>query len=357
MTVLLGLAVALLWGSADTLALFATRRIGSGTTTLLAQLSGLFLVALVGLTFAGPLHLLTISASSLMLSILVGIVLGGVSAGAFLSLYKSLNHGPLAVVSPVVSAQGGVTLLLAVVLLQEHLGGFQTLFLLLTFVGVLLASINVKEMVQMKPKSLLSPGVLYALVAMLCFGLLAFGLGLTARSTNWLVSVFFIRCFSFLFIAVIQRADSPRTARAGWVRVWGYLLAGVVGCADIGGQALLSVATASGSIGVAGMIASAYAVLPLAVGVFFLKERLTLSQLFGCVLLGTGLVGSAAPGPELALALAGLAVALMVGCGLALLRDVVTAKPVSIWPISLPSKSLVVPTSSSTGPLGSAETL
>lgn len=355
MTVWLGLAVALLWGSADTLALFATRRIGSGTTTLLAQLSGLFLVALVGLTFAGPLNLLTISASSLMLSILVGIVLGGVSAGAFLSLYKSLNHGPLAVVSPVVSAQGGVTLLLAVVLLQEHLGGFQMLFLLLTFVGVLLASINVKQVVQMKPKSLLTPGVLYALVAMLCFGLLAFGLGLTARATNWLVSVFFIRCFSFLFIAVIQRADSSRTARAGWV--WGYLLAGVVGCADIGGQALLSVATASGSIGVAGMIASAYAVLPLAVGVFFLKERLTLSQLLGCVLLGTGLVGSAAPGPELALALAGLAVALLVGCGLALLRDVVTAKPVRIWPISWPSKSLVVPTSSRTGPLGSAETL
>lgn len=352
MTVLLGLAVALLWGSADTLALFATRRIGSGTTTLVAQLSGLFLVALVGLTFAGPLNLLTISASSLILSILVGIVLGGVSAGAFLSLYKSLNHGPLAVVSPVVSAQGGVTLLLAVVLLQEHLAGFQLLFLLLTFVGVLLASINVKQMVQMKPKSLLSPGVLYALVAMLCFGLLAFGLGLTARSTNWLVSVFFIRCFSFLFIAVIQRADYPQTARAGWV--WGYLLAGVVGCADIGGQALLSVATASGSIGVAGMIASAYAVLPLAVGVFVLKERLTLSQLLGCVLLGMALVGSAAPGPELALALAGLAVALVVGCGLALLRDIVTAKPVRVWPISLPSKPLVVPTPSSTGPLGSA---
>jgi drug/metabolite transporter (DMT)-like permease len=259
------------------------------------------------------------------------------------------------VVSPVVSAQGGVTLLLAVALLQERVAGFQMLFLLLTFVGVLLASINVKHVVQMKAKSLLSPGVLYALVAMLCFGLLAFGPGLTARSTNWLVSVFFIRCFSFLFIAVIQRADSPRTARAGWV--WGYLLAGVVGCADIGGQALLSVATVSGSIGVAGMIASAYAVLPLAVGVFFLKERLTLSQLLGCMLLGTGLMGSAAPGPGLTLALAGLAIALVVGCGLAVLRDVVTAKPVRVWPISWLSRPLVVSSPGSTGPLGSAETL
>jgi drug/metabolite transporter (DMT)-like permease len=353
MIVMLGLSVALLWGSADTLAMFATRKIGSNVTTFMAQLSGLFLVAIVGLAFARPLGLLAISASSLVLSVLLGIVLGGVSAGAFLSLYKSLNHGPLAVVSPVVSAQGGVTLVMAVILLQERLAGFQMLFLLLTFVGVLLASINVKELVSMRPKSLLSPGVLYGLVAMLCFGVLAFGLGLASRSTNWLVSVFFIRCFSFLLIAVIQRKDSPQTGKTGWM--WGYLLAIVVGCADIGGQGLLSLATASGSIGVAGMIASAYAVLPLAVGVFFLKERLSLSQLLGCVLLGAGLAGEAAPGPGLALPLAGLAVALVVGSGLAVFRDVVKVKPVRAWSISWPFRLAFVTKRVSTSPLNLAE--
>jgi uncharacterized protein (TIGR00730 family) len=343
MTIWLGLAVALLWGSADTLALFATRRIGSGSTTFVAQLSGLFLVALLALAFRGPLGVLTLSASSLMLSMLAGVVLGGVSAGAYLCLYKSLKHGPLAVVSPLVSAQGAVTLLLALALLHEHVAGLQMLFLALTFAGVLLASLNIREVLRMKSESLLSPGTVYALLAMFCFGLLAFGLGLSARSTDWSVTVFLIRCFSFLFIASIQRAEVVQTEKSDRVWMLGYLLAAVVGCADIAGQALLSLATVSGSIGVAGMIASAYAVLPLMIGVFLLKERLTVSQLSGCVLLGTALIGSASPQPGLALPLAGFAVALLPGCGLALLWDAFSANPVCLWPFFSLFKPLIGP--------------
>jgi len=343
MTVWFGLAVALLWGSADTLALFATRRIGSGFTTFVAQLSGLFLVALLALLFRGPLNVLTISASSLLLSMLAGVVLGGIAAGAYLCLYKSLEQGPLAVVSPLVSAQGAVTLLLALTLLHEHVAGLQMLFLVLTFVGVLLASLDVRQALQMKPRSLLSPGMVYALLAMLCFGLLAFGLGLSARSTSWLVTIFLIRCFSFLFIASTQRAGVVQTKKAGVAWVLGCLLAVAVGCADMAGQALLSVATVSGSIGVAGMIASAYAVLPLLVGVFLLKERLTVSQLSGCVLLGTALLGSTSAQSGLALPLAGFAVALLPACGLALLWDAFSANHVYRRPLASLFKRLLAP--------------
>src|SRR5436305_15349576 len=48
-TLFLGLTVALLWGSADTLATCATRRIGSATTTFVAQIAGFLLVAVFGL--------------------------------------------------------------------------------------------------------------------------------------------------------------------------------------------------------------------------------------------------------------------------------------------------------------------
>jgi len=309
MTVYLGVAVALLWGSADTAAVFATKKVGTSTTTFVAQLAGFFLVSLVGLAFVGPLGLMDTSAQSFVLSILFGVVLGGFSAAAYLTLYKSLHHGPLAVVSPVVSAQGGVTMLLAVVLLQEHLDHFQTLFLLVTFVGVLLASLNGKQLAHMKPKSFLSPGVLYALIALLSFGVLSFGLGIAARSTNWFICVFWIRFFSFLFLAVILREkDAFQARRTG--RFWGYVLSIGVGCGDVGGLALLSLATVSGSIGVVGMISSTYSVIPLAVGVFFLKERLVQSQLLGCMLLVVGLAGIAAPGQYLVLPLAVFALTL-----------------------------------------------
>src|SRR5437764_9554996 len=120
-TLFLGLAVALLWGSADTLATYATKRIGTATTTFVAQIAGFLLVAAFGLTVAGRLGLLSFSAHVLDENVLWGVVLGGISAGAYITLYEALSAGPLAVASPVVSAQGGVTLLLSVVLLHERL--------------------------------------------------------------------------------------------------------------------------------------------------------------------------------------------------------------------------------------------
>ena len=178
-TLFLGLAVALLWGSADTLATCATKKIGSATTTFVAQIAGFLLVAVFGLAFASRLGLLSFSAHVLDESVLWGVVLGGISAGAYITLYEALAIGPLAVASPLVSAQGGVTLGLAVVLLHEHLEGFQLFFLLLTFVGVMLASINVRKLAQMNLRSLYGPGVCFALVSLLCFGVLAFGLVLS----------------------------------------------------------------------------------------------------------------------------------------------------------------------------------
>jgi drug/metabolite transporter (DMT)-like permease len=160
--------------------------------------------------------------------------------------------------------------------------------------------------------------VFFALISLLCFGVLAFGLGLAARQTNWFISILFLRCFSFLFIAVLKPPALPRgVGKHG--RAWGYLLAGIVGSFDMAGLTVLSLATASGSIGVAGMISSAYGVIPLLAGVFLLRQRIHVSQFLGCVLLGMGLAGEAAPTSALAVPLTWMAVALVVGCGLAVL--------------------------------------
>src|SRR5690349_9912915 len=84
----------------------------------------------------------------------------------------------------------------------------------------------------------------------------------------------------------------------------------------MGGLAVFSLATASGSIGVAGMICSAYGMIPLLSGVFLLRERIHLSQVLGCLWLVIGLAGEAAPTSELAAPLTWMALALAVGCGL-----------------------------------------
>src|SRR5579883_1486855 len=310
-TVLLGLATALLWGAADTVAAKVTSRLGSTATTLIAQVAGLLLAGLVALVVGIPPDL---SLPAFLQSLLSGILLGAIAALAYLTLYKALAHGPLAVASPLVSAQGGVTLLAAILVLHEAPGRWQLVFLLLTFVGVMLAAVNGPEVRRLARAgtlhSLLSPGVALALLSMLSFGLLAFGLGEAARETNWLLCVLWTRLFSCLLLTVFLRlepesgvgqADAPLGSQRQQDRGFWLCSMGAVGVggADVGGLLLLALASTGGSIGVVGMLASAYGVIPLAAGILLFKERPAANQLMGVVLLITGLVGVANPSPTL----------------------------------------------------------
>lgn len=299
-TMLLGLSVAACWGSADTLATSVTRRIGTASTTLIAQVAGLVLSAGVALVLGLP----NLSARTLTLSVLVGVVLGAVAALAYLSLYTALQRGPLAVASPVVSAQGGVTLALAVLILGEASSTWQMVFLAVTFAGVLLAAVNGREVSRLSLHAIISPGVGFSLVSMLCFGVLAFGLGWAARETNWLLCVVWMRVFLCLMLAVFLRPAQAANAEhpGAWQGAW---LAGaaVVGLLDMGGLLTLSLAAMSGPIGVIGMVASAYGVIPLAAGITLLKERLSPHQVAGVAWLLAGLVGVAVPSSQVSLAL------------------------------------------------------
>jgi drug/metabolite transporter (DMT)-like permease len=308
-TILLGLAVALCWGSADTVATLVTRHIGTAATTLIAQGAGLMLAVGVMLCVGVP----DLSPSLLTRSVLFGIVLGALAAAAYLTLYQALAHGPLAVASPVVSAQGGVTLLLAMVVLREAIGTLSLVLLAITFVGILLAAVNGGDVRTLAPRSVLTPGVAYALISLVCFGVLAFGLGVAARETNWLLSVIWIRCCSGLLLAVFLRPwrhapiATSETKQGHKQRRWWWVAAAAIGCADVGGLLLFALASVTGSLSIAGMVASAYGVIPLAVGVAILKERPASTQVMGVTWLLAGLVGLVAPTSELAILALGTA--------------------------------------------------
>lgn len=308
-TVLLGLTVALCWGGADTVATLVTRHIGTVAMTLIAQVAGLTLAVGVMLCVGVPV----LSPPLLARSLVFSLVLGAIAAAAYLTLYQALAHGPLAIASPVVSAQGGVTLLLAIVILHETIGTLPLVLLAIIFVGILLAAIHGGDGRPLARRNLLTPGVAYALVSLLCFGLLAFGLGVAARETNWMLSVIGTRCCSCLLLAVFLRlwSHAPGATSAAEQghrqHTWWWVAAAGVGCGDVGGLLLFALASATGSIGIAGMVASAYGVMPLAVGVAILKERLSGTQVVGVAWLLVGLVGLTAPSSTLVILALGCA--------------------------------------------------
>ena len=101
MGILLGLATALSWGSADLFARFATRRIGTFRTMLYMQMCGFCLVTLAMPRLGGWGHLFDGSGWQPWGW---GILAGVLNTFSTLALYRSFEIGKLSIVAPI-SAQ------------------------------------------------------------------------------------------------------------------------------------------------------------------------------------------------------------------------------------------------------------
>ena len=124
-----GLLAALGWGSADVLGAVSGRSIGSLRTAVVALGTSMLIIGTIALA-TGQAALPAWDA----LRFLIG---SGLFAGcAYLSLYRALELGPVAIVSPVVSAFAAITVVLDVVFAGEHISALSMAGMLATFLGV-----------------------------------------------------------------------------------------------------------------------------------------------------------------------------------------------------------------------------
>jgi drug/metabolite transporter (DMT)-like permease len=201
--IILGVTVALLWGSTDSIAAFAARSIGALRTTLFSQLAGLLTVATLSLFF--PL----VWQSFTPLTILLGACSGLLAAVGYYAFYRGLADGPVTLVSTISSGSSIVTLLLAFLLLDQRLSPGDLIALGIIFLGIIQASTNLREIRgQLSPKSKSSirrsSGVKWALLTVVAFGAMDWSIGLSATVSSWFLPVLFMRCFSLLFLSTIQ---------------------------------------------------------------------------------------------------------------------------------------------------------
>ena len=114
----LGLIAALCWGSTDVSAAYSGRRLGSIRVAAIVQLTSLLAVVVMCAVRSSGLPA---KPEDSLASVLNGIV----AAGAYLAFFTALRIGPVSVVSPVVAAYGGLTVVLAVVIRGETLTPLQ----------------------------------------------------------------------------------------------------------------------------------------------------------------------------------------------------------------------------------------
>jgi uncharacterized membrane protein len=199
----LGLCVAVLWGLADPIATLAVRSMTTFRTTLVSQGIGLLLFVvtmLLSLVFG-----LFVFSADFLHSAPIGLLAGLFTAFGYFALYRALETGPLAIASPLSSASAVVTLALSMSILGEQVGVSRGLALAAVLIGVVLASTQPKDLVQLLKKRtgklLLSKSVLWAYSSVIGFGGMDFLIGAGSVSYGWFAPVFWTR-FSSVGILV-----------------------------------------------------------------------------------------------------------------------------------------------------------
>lgn len=207
----LGLLAAAAWGATDVVASLLARRTGSLRATAWVQL--VTLVVLVALLLGTRTAL-----PSDPMIVLASLFWGIVSAVAYVSFFTALRHGPLTVVSPTVSVYGGLSVVLAVLLLGETLRPIQAVGTVVAVAGVLLVSIVVDRAAGRV--RVVGPGVLYAAVSLVAFAAVTVGLSPVIGAAGWLPVLVLARiantsaAWALLGARRLLRARAARVAAA-----------------------------------------------------------------------------------------------------------------------------------------------
>jgi drug/metabolite transporter (DMT)-like permease len=289
-----GLIAALCWGSTDVMASFAGRRLGSLHVVAVSQVASVLVaIALAASQGVG----LPSDPFALFLAALFGVI----AAGAYLSFFTALRIGPLAVVSPVVAAYGGLTVVLSVLIRGETLTGLQGLGAARATLGVVLTGIVFDG--GWRGTRIVGRGVLFSLLAMLLFSILTAGLATPIRIAGWLPVLLVSRlanAATILTVLIVVTVARPRgsdvlLATSGSPSVRAIAAAGAAGLLDIVGFVAFAIGLEVAPTWIVGLASSFGPVVAVIVAVALWGERLRPTQWVGLAGIVAGLVAVALP--------------------------------------------------------------
>lgn len=267
---MLGASAALCWGVVDVAIAWLARRAPFVSVAFVVQ--GASLAVLVGLAVALG------DAPDLGAGQWVAIAaLGPVGTIAYLAFYRALQLGPIAIVSPIASANGAIVVVLAVVLLGDTLTATQALGAAVVVCCVVLAAVELGERVPASPVD--GDGIRLAVLATVLFGGYLFSLVALADPLGWLLPILLTRMTGLPLLAVVVARRHERPWRLLGPGMLG--LACAVGCLDSAGFLLFNRGAEIGQAALTSAAAATYPLLPIACGLLLLHERLRSHQVVG----------------------------------------------------------------------------
>ena len=309
-----GLGAALAWGLTDVTAALGGRRYGSLRVVVVTQLVGVLALSLIFVaTRAAGAPMPVLDGRSVAVAGLCGLF----ACIAYLAFFTALRIGPITVVSPAVSAYGGLTVLLAVLLRGETMTPLQAGGAIVATTGVVLVSLRFEG--GLRGARPVGPGLGFALVALLGFAALTVTMAGPIRSIGWLPALIVSRganaALAAGLLAVALARPSPRfapflrgddpVARAGLsapvviatpstVAARGVLRSAttavvLAGLLDVGGLVSFGIGLERSLVWLVGLASSFGPVAAVIVAVLFLGERPRPVQWLGIVAIAAGI--------------------------------------------------------------------
>lgn len=291
---LTGLGAALSWGTMDIASALSSRLIGSLRVTAAVQLIGagfLVPIALVlGMTI--PADLVALAPAGL---------LGLIGAGAYFAYFTGLREGPISVVSGMVAAYGGLTVVLSVVIRGETLTELQAIGATIATAGVILTGVAFDR--GLRATRFAGPGVAFAVVALVLFAMMAITMDIALETAEWisvlLVSRLVIGVVATLAIGTMAfrsrtgRDDRPRRGPVPMLRVTFLLV--FAGALDAAGLVSFAIGLSNAPTWMVGLASSFGPAVTIIVAVAFLGERLKPIQWLGLVGVALGMIAIGLP--------------------------------------------------------------
>lgn len=269
--VVLALVAAGEWGLSGLFSKLSSERNGPTVTLLVAQGTGLALVAIAALLLGegnwDPLVVLPILA------------LGLLNLTGFWALYRAMQQGDLAVVEPLVSTSPALTVLLAVMILRETLPLAAWLAVLGVLLGIVLMALRpAKEGSRLRGR--LAPGTAWALWTFFTLGTVTFALKLAVPQAGPIFTIVLLRLGGMVALLPLFMLGGIKYPAGGSTRN-ALLLPVAVGALDTTGFILFNFAILQGNLTVPTVLSNLYVVVVLLLAWLLLGERLRPYQVAG----------------------------------------------------------------------------
>jgi drug/metabolite transporter (DMT)-like permease len=289
MGILLGLMTALCWGSADLLARFSARGIGTWRTMLYMQFTGLVVMTAAMRWLGGWGHL---ADGSGLRPWMWGIIAGVLNAVSTLALYRSFEIGKMSIVAPISSAYPALTMVLSAAT-GERLTVQRVLGILTIIAGVLVvahgeeapADESIEEQAMRAEKR---AGIGWAILSGIGFGVMFWLLGIrVVPLLGSAPSVWLIRLTSLVLTAgAMLFAGRPMVLPGAGANRW---ILGV-GILDTSAYVLNNFGMQREQVSVVSVLASLYGAVTVGLAATILGEKVSRWQWMGIVAIFVGIV-------------------------------------------------------------------